>query len=266
MIDLQAGTGLIRTEDHRYFWNKEGPFPGITTVQGVLDKSAPLMLWAAKQVAIAAVRDAYKTAWAKQSGTADDDLVKALARLPEKQRDAAADLGSAVHWYAEQMGLGKAPAMDAAVWPFIRQYQDWRDQWGPEIVHVEYQGVNLTHRYGGTGDLIVRKAGETWLIDIKSGRYYPETALQLVACARLDFIGRPNEQDQTPVPAIDRYGVLDLKPDGWKVVEYRFDVEATFAAFASLCSVYHWKQGHKRVMQPAIEGRAPEGESHDDAA
>lgn len=264
-IDLTAGTGMMRTDDHRYYWNAEGPFPGVTTVQGVLDKSGALMGWAAKQVAATAVRDAFRTAWDRQSGIAEDVLIDRLAKLPEKARDKAADLGSSVHWHAEQIALGKPAFVPEAEAPFIRQYLAWREEWQPEYLEVEYQGINRAHRYGGTGDLIVKAKGETWLLDIKSGRYYDETALQLVACAEFDFIGKANDPTEYPMPEVERFGVLDLKPDGWKVVPYRFDRAATFEAFGHLAAVYHWKQTHKRVRQPAFEGRAPE-EAHDDAA
>lgn len=266
-VDLVTGTGLIRTADHRYFWQGEGPFPGITTVVGVLDKSGPLMNWAAKQVAIHAVETAYETAWALHDGaTTADDLVRELARLPEKRRDQAAVLGSAVHFYAEQIGLGHYPEVPPEAWPMVRQYLAWREQWPHDVVAVEYMGVNLAHRYAGTGDLIVRHEGQTWLLDIKTGKYYDTTALQLVACAELEFIGKPNDPGQTPVPAIDRFGVLDLKPDGWKVVPYVFDRAAAFEAFTRLAAIYHWKQGFKRVMRAPIEGRATEGMFDDHAA
>lgn len=259
------GVGLVRTDDHRYYWNGEGPFPGVTTVQGVLDKSTPMMLWAAKQVAEAAVRDAYRTAWARQSGIPEADLIKQLAKLPERQRDAAASTGTAVHWHAEQIALGRAQPVDAQEWPFIRQYLAWRDDWQPEYTAVEYMGINLTHRYGGTGDLIIKSRGERWLLDIKTGRYYDETALQLVACSEFEFVGKADDPTPYPMPAVDRFGVLDLKPDGWKVVPYQFDREAAFAAFAHLAALYHWKRTFKKVRRDPFEGHAEEEADHDAA-
>lgn len=264
-LDLTAGTGLLRTEDHRYYWNEQGPFPGVTTVQNTLSKGDGLINWAKGMVADYAVANAYKTAWMVQDGK-QDEAAKFLKKLPERARDVAADRGSAIHWHAEQIALGRESTVGAEEWPYVRQYLHWRDQEQPEYVAIEYQGINLEHRYGGTGDLIVDWRGERWLLDIKTGKYYPETALQLVACAEFEFIGKPNDATQYPMPQVDRFGVLDLKPDGWKVVPYRFDRAATFGAFANLAAVYHWKKSHtKSVMQTAVEGRAPQ-EAHDDAA
>lgn len=256
-LDLTVGTGLLRTEDHRYYWNDEGPFPGVTTVQGVLDKSEPLIRWAKREVAACAIRNIDWLSREVAEGRAEE-AHKYMVAMPDRIRDAAADLGTSVHYFAEQEALGIGVAVPTDVWPFLRQYMAWRDEWQPEYLAIEYQGINLRHRYGGTGDLIVKVKGETWLLDIKSGRYYDETALQLVACAEFEFIGKPNDATQYAMPEVDRFGILDLKTDGWQVVEYRFDRAATFAAFAALAEVYHWKQGHKRVRQPAWTGRAKE--------
>lgn len=263
-LNFTTGTGLVRTDDHRYYWQDQGPFPGVTTVQKVLYTGEGLVNWAKGMVAEYAVQNAYKTAWLVQEGKGDE-AVTFLKKLPERARDKAADLGSSVHWHAEQIAVGHDVPVPAEEWPFIRQYLAWRDDWQPTYLAVEYMGVNLTHRYGGTGDLIVEHRGENWLLDIKSGRYYDETALQLVACAEFDFIGEAGDVTQYPVPRVDRFGVLDLKPDGWKVIPYEFDRAATFEAFARLAAIYHWKQGFKRVRRPAIEGRAEE-ETTNDAA
>lgn len=264
MIDLTAGTGLIRTDDHRYYWNDLGPFPGVTTVQNVLSKGDGLINWAKDMVANYAVENAYRVAWQVQAGD-KEGAREFLKNLPTKARDAAADRGSGIHYYAEQIGLGKDIPVPAALWPSVRQYVAWREQWPSDILEVEYQGINLTHRYGGTGDLIVRKDGETWCLDIKSGNYYNETALQLVACSRFDFIGQANSQETRPVPKVDRYGVLDLKDDGWKVVPYRFDVEAVFGIFTDLCRIYHAKVAFRGAKgRDPVTGRAEEI-SHDAA-
>ncbi len=255
-LDLSTGTGLLRTEDHRYYWQGEGPFPGVTTVQGMLDKSGPLMRWAAKTVAEQAVSGAYTIAKARRNGTADAELVDALKKLPERNRDKAAELGSSVHWHAEQIANGLTFDVPADELPFINSYLAWRDAWQPEYIAVEYQGINLTHRYGGTGDLIVLHEGDRWLLDIKSGRYYDETLLQLVGCANFEFTGLPNDPMPYEMPAVDRFGVLDLKPHGWQVVEYRFNHADAFEAFASLAFLYHWKKSLKNVQREVGHGIA----------
>lgn len=250
-------TGLVRTDDHRYYWQGQGPFPGVTTVQGVLDKPA-LVNWAKKEVAACAMRHADDIAAAVASGDAAqiESTRKYLSTFPDRVRDIAADLGTAVHFAAEQLGSGISPDLSLDVLPFIEQYLAWRSDWEPEYLAVEYQGINLTHRYGGTGDLIVRVGGESWLLDIKTGKYFDDTALQLVACAEFEFIGYPDDPEPYAVPLVDRFGVLDLKPDGWKVVPYVFDRAATFAAFTNAAALWHWKQSLKRVRRDPYEGSA----------
>ena len=48
-------TGAFRTDDHRYYFNGEGPLPSVTTVLEILDKPA-LSTWKAQQ----AVRALYQ--------------------------------------------------------------------------------------------------------------------------------------------------------------------------------------------------------------
>lgn len=256
-LDLSLGTGLQRTDDHRYYWQDQGPFPGVTTVQKVLGGGEGLIRWAKNQVAAKAVGNIEWLAEEVYQGRADRAITY-LVGEPDRVRDRAADLGSSVHHFAEQAALGRDFDAPTAVVPFIRQYLDWRRVWQPTYLAVEYMGVHLQHRYGGTGDLIVGCGGENWLLDIKSGKFYAEHALQLVACAEFEFIGRPYDATQYPVPRVDRFGILDLKPDGWRVVPYEFDRTAAFAAFTQLADLYHWKKTLKGVMRPAFGGRAEE--------
>lgn len=252
-VVIEPATGLFRTEKHLYYWNNQGPFPGVTTVAGILDKPQ-LTGWYKKQVGECAMRNASRIVDALATGDADviEDTRKYLSSFPDLVRDAAADLGTSVHFHAEQIANGVEVDVPEAVVPFIRQYLAWRDDWKPEYVAIEYRGINLTHRYGGTGDLIVRYQGENWLLDIKSGSFHDETAFQLVACAGFEFIGQENDATQYPVPGVDRFGVLDLKADHWAIVEYRVDRLAVFEAFTRLAALWHFLPSLRTVR-----GRSP---------
>jgi hypothetical protein len=250
--------GLHRTEDHRYYWNGEGPLPGVTTVVGVMDKPA-LVGWAKREVAACAVRNHRELGRLIEADPAEAQ--RWLSTIPDYISGRAAELGTLVHWHAEQVALGQQAAFAEAdpAWPFVRQYLDWRDDWQPVYLEVEYRGVSLAHRYGGTGDLIVQdRSGTRWLLDIKTGGYYDETVLQLVACSRFDFLGDEGSDAKRPVPEVERFGVLDLKADGWKVVPYRAEPQETFEAFAALARVWHWKRGLRGVRGEAWTGSASE--------
>lgn len=253
------GEGLIRTSDHRYYWNGTGPYPGVTTVTKMLDKSDALMGWAKREVAACAIRNHDYIGSEIRAGRGEQAAAW-LKGIPDVERDKAADLGTRVHYAAEQLGLGGAPVIDEDAVPFVNQYLAWRDDWQPAFVAVEYRGINLTHGYGGTGDLIVVHQGETWLLDIKTGGYYDDTSLQLVACAEFEFVGIADDPSMYPMPPVDRFGVLDLKPDRWSVVPYDFDRAATFRAFTNLVELCAWRKsitGARRVKH-AWTGKAQE--------
>ena len=54
MIDLAIAPSIQRSADHFYTYEDER-YPGVTGILSILDKSGPLMGWAAKMTAEAAV-------------------------------------------------------------------------------------------------------------------------------------------------------------------------------------------------------------------
>jgi hypothetical protein len=54
MSEHPPSVGLWRNERHQYFWNGEGPFPGVTSVIKVIDKPA-IVGWAKRETARCAV-------------------------------------------------------------------------------------------------------------------------------------------------------------------------------------------------------------------
>jgi len=90
---------------------------------------------------------------------------------------------------------------------------------------------SLRHEYGGTADAFVEIDGKTWLIEYKTGSgVYPDTALQLAGLARAQFIGRPGDSTQYPIPAATRFGVLPIRPEGARLLPVVVD-RSTVAAF-----------------------------------
>ena len=73
--------------------------------------------------------------------------------------------------------------------PRLRQYLDWLEVSGAEVLGAEFQVWNLTIGYAGTVDLLVRfRDGSIWVIDLKTGKgLYGEHALQLID---VEFYGR----------------------------------------------------------------------------
>lgn len=263
--------GMHRTFDHKYWWMGEGPFVSITTAMKLYDKSDVLTGWAKRTTADFAVRhldvllahrdhhtiDAACPPCMKAGRPYDRDAGarKWIASISDYKRDSAADLGTEVHSIAEAIGKGEEPDVAPELLPYARSYRLFIAENAPDFLEIEYMGLNRAEGYAGTGDLLVRLGGLTACIDIKSWTkdealpetYYPETAMQLAACARFEFIGKPNDPTEYPVPAVDLYGVLLLGRDDYCLVPY-FVTDETFDAFRNCLDLYRWRNGEAKTI------------------
>jgi hypothetical protein len=244
--------GIYRTDKHAYYWNGDGPFPGVTGVLNVIDKPA-LAEWAKRETAECALRN-----WELLDGmrrTGGDRLaVEWLKRIPDYTRDSAASRGTRVHEAADAFARGEPIDLPAEEMPFLDAYRTALEREGMTIIASEFRvigNVDGTHRYGGTGDLIVTIDGETWLVDIKTSKgTYRETALQLAAYGYADFAGFEGDPQPYAIPQVDRYGVLHIRPDiyttpqegGYRLFEYEVTPD-TFAAFQAAYRLSQWLQG-----------------------
>lgn len=239
--------GLTRNAVHQYFWNGAGPIPSATTILKVYDKSGPLVGWATRETAAAAVRN-LTVLQAMVSESGPDNAAAWLRTMPGFQRDTAADLGSTVHGLVESLARGQEVSVPDDIAPFVAAFQRGEVEWRPTYLAAEEMVMSREHGYAGTLDAIVRIAGEVWLVDWKTGKYiYPETGLQLAAYGHADFMGRPGVVDVWPVPKIDRYGVLHIRPEGAEFHEFAVTDE-TFQTFLALKRVYDWKQENERTI------------------
>jgi hypothetical protein len=263
--------GMHRTSDHRYYWRGEGPFPSVTTAMKLYDKSDVLTGWAKRETASFAVRhldvllahrehyaiDPTCAPCAKGGRPYDRDLAarKWIAAISDYKRDTAADLGTEVHRIAEEIGKGQEPDVAPELLPYANTYRVFLDEYQPRFLAIEYMGLNREHGYAGTGDFIAELAGPVAAIDIKSwtkdepipSTYYPETSMQLAACSRFDFIGKAGDDTEYPMPAVEKYGVLLLGRDDYRLIPY-FVTDETFAAFLACLSLYRWRNGEARTI------------------
>ena len=253
-----TSVGLTRDESHIYSWSDgrtvAGPFPGVTSIIGVLDKSGPLMGWARRITAEAAVRHAAELPkWAADFGT--DAAVSLLTKAATNETAKAADVGTRIHALAESVSLGREVLLTDEERPFLAAYQQWLADFAPTFLATEEMVISLRHRYGGTFDAAVQIAGDVWLIDYKTSKgTYPETSLQLAAYANADFIGRPNDPVRYAVPAATQFGVLHLRPEGYELIPYHVDAD-TFAAFVHARHLYEWRETQARTVMGQALGR-----------
>lgn len=251
--------GAYRTADHRYYWNGKGPLPSVTSILSVLDKPA-VVQWAKRTVAEFSVRSFHDGSLGeKLTMDGDTEATRWLASLPDYQKDTAAKLGSGIHLLADMQARGdqtfvvsetEAPYLTA-----FKNFLNWLQAQGAYIVSSEKM-VWSSDGYAGTYDLIVKmhywtddrvKVDQLWLIDIKTSKgYYPETALQLVAYGYADQIILEGNPDGYPMPIVNRYGVLHLRPElypdtGYRLIEYPIQ-DSDYVAFLGALELYRWKQ------------------------
>lgn len=251
-----TSVGLWRTPDHRYYWQEPGqplvgPLTSVTTAMKAVDKSGPLIGWAKKATAECAIRNLPMLGTMVQSG-GTQAAVDWLKRIPDYQRDSSADLGTRVHILAEKVAYGGTPEMTDEEAPFVASYRKFLADFRPDVLRVEAMICNLTHGYAGTLDLLARLPGlGVGLIDLKSGSgVYSETALQLSALGNGEFMGWPGDPRRHPMPHIDFYAALHLRPEGYRLVPFAVDND-TFWRFLEAKGLWEWLQGQAKTVMGA---------------
>jgi hypothetical protein len=193
-----------------------------------------------------------------------------VSSIPDYIKDQAADLGTRVHGIAEMLGhdspIARALDVPAELAPFAAQYRNFMAERRPRYETIEYMGLSRTHGYAGTGDILARldivEEDARWLandplvaIDIKTHTkdtplpktYYPKTGMQLAACSRFDFIGKPDDPTEYPMPKVDAYAVLLLGRDDYRLIPYAV-TDATFDAFLACLRLYQWSRGEAQTI------------------
>lgn len=287
MTENIPAVGMHRTDDHRYFFNGRGPWTSVTTALSVYDKSDALVGWAKKETSSFAIRhldaliahrqhnnpvpecDPCAANVKRRKPAARDEAARLwVASISDYIKDSAADLGTNVHLVAENIGKGDTEEVPADLIPYGEQYRRFIADYDPEFLAIEYMGLNLTHGYAGTGDIIARLpatatangvvipvGGMTFAIDIKTwtkpdpikDTYYPETGMQLAACSRFDFIGREGDPTEYAVPKVDAHAVLLIGRDDYRLIPYAV-TDATFDAFLNCLALHRWRNGEAKTI------------------
>lgn len=183
---------LIEKRKHLYRVGEEPDqqiFPGVTGYLQVINKPA-LVPWA-KREALELVREELKRSLSDPSAPVFseewiDQVIKAGLARPDKIKDDAADLGTLVHKYIDQVIQRKIPTdltpeMEPAVTAFINWWQDSDIQ----VVMGDTKVASRIYKYGGSLDALGRQDGEYVILDWKtSNGIYDEYALQVAAYAQ----------------------------------------------------------------------------------
>jgi hypothetical protein len=166
--------------------------PSVTEIIGQLDKSGPLIPWAARIAAEATA-----------AALLDDGMLREAAidvgkRAPNKRRDHAADRGTLAHALVESHYTGEPADVEGVDPVELEAAQRCAaravaaiDAAGYDVVRAELAGVSFDgweRWFGGTMDLVLRErtSGRLILGDLKTGKnIYAEVPIQLAAYAEI---------------------------------------------------------------------------------
>lgn len=245
---------LTRTPDHRYRLG-DGPFvPGATGTTRIMEKGWRFDNWMKTEVAKSAVRrlDFLNTLIAEGGPEA---AIAWLVKLPDWERDKAANVGSQVHDLADQIAKDGKPSVPNELVPFVQAELRFLRDYKPtkrrsEVMVYSHKG------YGATVDEVSRLDGATAIIERKTGKnVYPDLVrMQLAAQKYADLIGPGNPTADGGLEAAKTYAmpkigptfVLHLRPEqyatGYRLIE--FDVtDADFEAFLACLALTRWRAG-----------------------
>lgn len=201
-----------------YYATPRGRFMSVTTILSNGIPKPALMHWAAFEAAQCAVDNIPELVRARGEN-ARLELRQWIQHAAERKRDAAADLGTAIHGFLEAQILGQpTPEYTDEQRPFIDAFARFLDDWQPEYEATELTVANDEHGYAGTLDFIARipALGADLLTgDYKTGKaVYPEVGLQLAAYQRAT-VGwtRPDGVEVVPPVTVGSV-VLHVRPEG----------------------------------------------------
>ena len=236
--------GAVRTKNHQYYWNGQGPWPGVTSITKVLDAPA-LTYWKMKQVAQAAIDGAERLIEDRETGKSEA-AVKYLTTLSTT----ALDRGTRIHAALESILKHEPVEIEPEDAVAVAGARAWFNEQHVKPLAVEAYVLHPTLGYGGTLDLLCEITGETWLVDFKTGgavadaagKVYSDHRLQLVGLANAEFLARVADPEQYPIPPIDHFGIVHVTDGGTRL--YEADVtEGDWVAFRACLALHRWKAG-----------------------
>jgi hypothetical protein len=236
---------IARDRFHRYTY--EGvTYPGVTSIIKVVDKSKPLMKWAAKQ-AVAGVLDQVDALPSLIKNNRRETLVNMLADRSSWDRDKAAVKGTDIHAAADLIVRGEpVPDLDPQYTAHAEVFTEWWAASGWRLRLSEAVVINPTLGYGGTFDLLAYdENGQTIMADYKTGETYTEHRLQLAGYGNAEFVAPMGSLVAYPMPRVDRYMILLLHED--EVEEVPLDIDdLDWQAFQSCIPLSKWQKAHDK--------------------
>lgn len=185
--------------------------PGVTTIQGLLDKPG-LIDWAAREAAGYAIEN-----WAELSGVPLLERADRIRKARFEKNAAAKISGTKVHHYGHQIALGHDVQVPDEYVPAATAYARLLDRLDLTVELAEAPCASTTYGYAGTLDLIGSspRLGRA-LIDLKTGNgIYQDTALQVNAYGACDIVQRVEPGDPGPRGGKPKHPKITELPMGY---------------------------------------------------
>lgn len=181
-------------ESHWYrVTDSPNPFPSVTTILGIIDKSQALLNWhqrstlnKLRQDLLNYLNKEARPGLPQNAPAVIEQLIAQAAQEPDRIKNYAADLGTTIHKAIEQVLLGQPhhiqpPNCQAGIAAALAFLEDGELR----PLAAETNAWHPTHGYAGQIDCIARhEDGTLAVIDWKSGsRLYPAYRIQAAAYA-----------------------------------------------------------------------------------
>lgn len=197
---LYKGTviGKLYPDSHRYYINGK-PKTGSTTYIGIKDKSRALMTWKGQRVIDYLLKKLKK-------GQIDERSIIIASYIDEIEKEEAADLGSAIHDWAEhyiKFKIGEEKEMpdmpeDKNILIGVNAFLDWEKEYKVKFISSERVVYSKKYDYIGKMDIEAKIDGDLCLVDLKSSNgLYNGVLMQTASYLKADeeesgrkYIGR----------------------------------------------------------------------------
>jgi hypothetical protein len=198
-LDIDVDIGMTFKDDQReqrrggFYWKGETPYVSVTNILKVLDKPA-LRYWFGREVYRAMVVDPTM------------EEAKALAK-PYEVSDIAKNRGTTIHSIVEAYKATGAQIVPPEEYKgYAEAFYSWVKDYKMNILEHEKTLFDEENKVAGTMDLLCKNNGDTWVIDVKTGKdIYDEAFLQVSAYMKM--------------AGANRGGILLLQEDG----KYKFE-------------------------------------------
>jgi len=225
---------LLDSKQAEYTWDGH-KYPRVTSILACLNK--PALVPAAVKATALHIEELVNAG-------GDIDWIDVKREYRRGWERKAAD-GTAVHLAIDAAINGHE--LDVELTPtqelMLRQFYRWQHGSAPDYLATEVAVFNATNDYAGTADFIARIGGRTLLVDTKTGKdLWPVMALQLAAYGNAEFMVHSGQAQ--PLPELDGWAVLHIRPDGFALREVRPDLrDIAWHGFLAARQAHTWMEG-----------------------